>query len=170
MWIAIFSPECLPTIPSPPPSRGIAATSGWKIGRWCPAPGPPWNCAQPTWWRSKWGPSICHKTIVEPSLMRAHVRPNVWKHKCTCASFNLHDSSHNLTQDLPHPCDYSASGWEMRCSKRRFLGFGTFSRHLWVTRSLQGQQQSICRKNSTKQLIFWHILSWALSFPNSPTK
>ncbi len=37
----------------------------------------------------------------ELSLIRAHVRKNFLKHKCTCTSFNLHDSSPNLTPDLP---------------------------------------------------------------------
>ncbi len=60
------------------------------------------------------------------SLTRAHVRTNVQKHKFTCTSFDPHDSSHNLTPDLPHPCDFSARGWDIRCSKRCFLGFDTF--------------------------------------------
>ncbi len=44
----------------------------------------------------------------------------------TWTSFAPHYSSHTLTPDLPHPCDFSAPCCKMKWSKRCILDFDTF--------------------------------------------
>ncbi len=68
---------------------------------------------------------ICVSSYSFPPLLS--IQPEFEKKpKYTCTSFALHDRSHNLTPDLPHPCDFSARCCKMMWSKLCLLGFDTF--------------------------------------------
>ncbi len=65
--------------------------------------------------------------LFSPSPPLLSIQPEFEKKpKYTCTSFALHDSSHNVTPDLPHPCNFSARCCRMMWSKLCLLGFDTF--------------------------------------------
>ncbi len=91
----------------------------------------------------------------------------MFKHyKYTCTSFPLHDSSRNLTPDLPHLCDFRVHCCEMTWSKRCLLAFDIFP-SIFGKPEVLGHQQSTCWKDPAIQLILKRIFSWAHSFCNS---